>query len=85
MKIVLGVLAVVILLIGTQSAFAQLGAPHSKNPRAAYQSGFNWGVHDARVTCKPDCRNVYIFQPGKTFYFNTKCVGKSSGYRGSAR
>ena len=46
MKIVLGVLAVVILLIGAQSAFAQLGAPHSKNPQAAYQSGFNWGIHD---------------------------------------
>jgi hypothetical protein len=72
MKVIPGALAVVILLIGAQSAFAQLGAPHSKNPQAAYQSGYKWGVHDARVTCKPDCRNVYIFQPGKTFYFHTK-------------
>jgi hypothetical protein len=24
------------------------------------------------VTFKPDCRNVYIWQPGKTFYFHTK-------------
>ncbi|MGC2599354.1 MAG: hypothetical protein WA395_14645 [Nitrososphaeraceae archaeon] len=43
----------------------------SKNPQAAYKSGFKYGVHDARVTCKPDCREVYIFQPGKTFYFHT--------------
>jgi len=72
MKIVFVALAVILLLIGAQSVFAQLGAPHSKNPQAAYQSGYRWGIHDARVTCKPDCRNVYIFQPGKTFYFHTK-------------
>jgi hypothetical protein len=72
MKIVFVALAVILLLIGAQSVFAQLRAPHSKNPQAAYQSGYRWGIHDARVTCKPDCRNVYIFQPGKTFYFHTK-------------
>jgi hypothetical protein len=72
MKIVLNTLAIIILLIGAQSVFAQLGAPHSKNPQTAYQSGYRWGVHDAKDPCKPDCRNVYIWQPGKTFYFHTK-------------
>jgi len=28
-------------MLGAQGAFAQLGAPHSKYPQAAYQSGFN--------------------------------------------
>jgi len=72
MKIVIDVLAVVVLLIGVQSVFAQLRAPHSKNPQAAYQSCFKYGVHDAKDPCKSDCSNVYIFQPGKTFYFHTK-------------
>jgi hypothetical protein len=72
MKIVFGALAIVVLLIGAQSVFAQLGAPHSKNPRTAYQSGYKWGIHDAKDPCKPDCRNVYIWTPGKTFYFHTK-------------
>jgi hypothetical protein len=60
MKIALGVLAVVILLIGAQSGFAQLGAPYSKYPQTVYQSGYKWGVHDAKDPCKPDCRNTYI-------------------------
>jgi hypothetical protein len=72
MKIVLGVLVVVVLLIGSQAGFAQFGAPHSKNPQTVFQSGYKWGVHDAEDPCKPDCRNVYIWQPGKTFYFHTK-------------
>lgn len=62
----------ILVMVGAPSAFAQLGAPHSKNPQAAYQSGFKWGVPDVKDPCKPDCRNVYIFQPGKTFYFHTK-------------
>ena len=61
--IVISALAIVVFMSLTASVFAQLGAPHSKNPQSAYQSGFKWGVHDARVTCKPDCRDVYIFQP----------------------
>jgi hypothetical protein len=72
MKAVMAAVITILLLMGAPFAFAQLGAPHSKHPQAAYQSGFNWGIHDARVTCKPDCRNVYIWQPGKTFYFHTK-------------
>ena len=59
-------------MIGAPSAFAQLGAPHSKNPQTAFQSGYKWGVHDAKDPCKPDCRNVYVWQPDKTFYFHTK-------------
>jgi hypothetical protein len=55
---------VLILMIGAPCAFAQLGAPHSKNPQAAYQSGFKYGVHNVKDPCKPDCR--------KTFYFHTK-------------
>jgi hypothetical protein len=72
MKIVLGALAVVALLIGAQSGFAQLGAPHTKNPQAAYQPGLKHGVDDAKNNCTSDCGAVYIFQPGKTFYFHTK-------------
>lgn len=60
------------LMIAAQSVYAQLGAPHSKNPTSAFQSGYKWGIHDAKDPCKPDCRNVYILQPGKTFYFHTK-------------
>ena len=66
MKVIPGALAVVILLIGAQSAFAQLGAPHSKNPQAAYQSGFNWGIHDAK-----DEHNTYLFRPGNGFINQT--------------
>jgi hypothetical protein len=73
MKIVISAVAILVafVMISAQSAYAQLGAPHSKYPQAAYNSGFKYGVHDARVTCKPDCSHVYIFQPGKTFYFHT--------------
>ena len=70
-EIVLGAI-MICLMIGAQSVFAQLGAPHSKNPQAPYESGLKWGVHDAKDPRKPDCRNVYIWQPGKTFYFHTK-------------
>jgi hypothetical protein len=49
MKIVLGVLAVVMLLIGAQSVFAQTGAPLSKHPQAAYKSGFNHGLTDGKI------------------------------------
>lgn len=74
MKIVISAVAifVVFIMIDAQSAFAQLGAPHSKYPQAAYNSGFKYGVQDAKDPCKPDCRNVYIWTPGKTFYFHTK-------------
>ena len=37
----LGLLAMLVLMLGAQGAFAQLGAAHSKYPQAAYQSGFN--------------------------------------------
>jgi hypothetical protein len=33
-----GALAMLVLMLGAQCAFAQLGAPHSKHPQAAYQS-----------------------------------------------
>jgi hypothetical protein len=72
LRAALGALAMLVLMQGVQCAFAQLGAPHSKHPQAAYQSSYRWGVHDAKVTCKPDCRDVYIWQQGKTFYFHTK-------------
>ena len=66
MKIVLGVLAVVVLLNGAQSCFAQLGLH-----RAPYQSGFKHGIDDAKNNGCETCP-TYIFQPGKIFYFHTK-------------
>ena len=65
MKIVLGVLAVVILLIGAQSVFAQLGDPHSKNPQAAFQSGYRL----SRIFCLTSSERCVrkIFRLGYTF------------------
>ena len=63
--IVISALAIVVFMSLTASVLHN-GVAHSKNPQSAYQLGFKWGVRDARVTCKPDCRDVYIFQPGNT-------------------
>ena len=40
----------------------RLGAPHSKHPQAAYQSGFKHGVDDIKNNGCKTCP-TYIFQP----------------------
>jgi len=80
MKVVFGALAVIILLIGAQSVFAQTGAPLSKHPQAAYKSGFNHGLTDGKNSCirpgadqdKCDGNHDYVAQPGKGFINQTK-------------
>ena len=62
MKIVISAVAVLVLMIGTQSAFAI----------SDYQSGFNHGVIDGKDSCPhPDGCHWYILQPGKGFADHT--------------
>lgn len=56
-EIILSVI-VVMLMIGAQSAYAE----------TAYQSGFNYGIKDAKTH---DVTQQYILQPGKGFKFHS--------------
>jgi hypothetical protein len=51
MKIAFDAPALVVLLIGAQSCFAQLRDPHSKNPQGAYQSGYKWVSCASNYNC----------------------------------
>jgi hypothetical protein len=63
LKTIIGALAVLILMIGAQSAFAI----------SDYQSGLNHGVSDGKDSClHPDGCHWYILQPGKGFADHTK-------------
>jgi hypothetical protein len=62
MKVIIASVAILILMIGTPSAFAI----------SAFQSGFEHGVSDGKDNCfHPDGCNWYILQPGKGFKFHT--------------
>jgi hypothetical protein len=55
MKIVISALAIVVLMIGVQSVYAQLGAPHSEHPKVDYQLGFKWGPTIIKHNLSPNC------------------------------
>ena len=62
MKTLLIAVAVLVLMIGAQSAYAE----------TAYQSGFKHGVADAKIdTTNSSIPLYYIHQPGKGFAFHT--------------
>jgi hypothetical protein len=72
--ITLSVVAIVVLMIGGQSAYAE----------TAYQSGYRHGVIDANHK-DPECNcpsTDYIHQPGKGFAFHTTAFvdGYIKGY-----
>jgi hypothetical protein len=67
MKLALSVVAIVVLMIGAQSAFAQTGALLSKHPINDMLSGYKHGVSDAQATTK----HVYIWGPGHGFINQT--------------
>ena len=52
MKIVIGIVAILVLMIGAQSAYAQMGALKSKHPVVDYLSGYYYGLCDANDDCK---------------------------------
>ena len=83
MKIVLGVIAVVVLLIGAsvfpmekqQSAYAAelKDAPLSKHPRADIIAGLAIGKADAEAGCNyPDGCHMWIFMRGNGFINQTQ-------------
>ena len=67
MKVLIGAIALVILMIGAPSVYAQV--IHSKHPQADFRSGYYHGVVDATDLCK-QCPN-YLFQPGNGFINQT--------------
>jgi hypothetical protein len=67
MRIVTSAVAFVILTIGTQSAYAQMGALLSKHPISDTLSGYEHGVSDAQPTTK----HVYIWSLGHGFINQT--------------
>ena len=52
MKIVISAVTIVVLMIGAQSAYAQMGALKSKHPVVDYLSGYYYGLSDANGDCK---------------------------------
>ena len=83
MKIIITTaIAIVILMIGVQSASASIGSgsivstdrgqlsqlPHSHHPQAAYRSGFEHGVTDGKA---PINVTSYIHQPSHGFAWHS--------------
>ncbi len=68
MKMLLNVVAIVLLMIGVPSAFAETENPHSHHPQAAYKSGYQHGLADLKAGC-PDRCHWYILEPGDSFAF----------------
>jgi hypothetical protein len=52
MKALLVSVAVLVLMIGAQSAYAKMGALKSKHPVVDYLSGYYYGLNDANDDCK---------------------------------
>jgi hypothetical protein len=64
MKVLLGALAILVLMIEAQSAYAQTGALISKHPQADFKSGYDHGVADASEPCNnppPNTCNRYPY------------------------
>ena len=75
MKVVIGTLAIIVLLVGAQSAFAlQLNdAPPSKHQMADIISGLAHGIQDAKDNCvHPDGCHWWILMRGNGFINQTQ-------------
>jgi hypothetical protein len=77
-KIVIGVVAILVLMIGAPSVYTDskcppegCDLPHAKGPQADYRAGYAHGVADAKAGCTDRC-HWYILEPGKGFGFHTQ-------------